>query len=272
MNIHSFPRKLALSLCVLFIFPFIGTSQTYSATDKKNILSKRKETTVAIEQWDRKKLYYLGSYFESIYDKYKDSSLSTAIRCYSIAASSESEYLDIKECYKAAYRLGKIYEQGKGVQTNPHRAMIYYYLSDSTQRAPFNQLGSSTQPDFQRLGKEICGNDYATFSGDKNDTLMIGYSPFCPLKGKSTFPKLDKLGEYLKGHPQKNIEITFTGDNTIMAAQYDLKVESFVIPGMYSKLVSYLEDKQGISPARVFPFKIALSDQNNYMIIMKIVD
>jgi hypothetical protein len=51
---------------------FSSLAQTeYSPDDSQKIISSRKEVSKAIREWDRKKLYQLGVFFENIYDKYK---------------------------------------------------------------------------------------------------------------------------------------------------------------------------------------------------------
>ena len=255
-------------LAILLGFP--SASQVkYSHTDFKTIQANRKQMFIAIEKWDRKELYQLGVFFEGIYDKYKDSSINAAIRCYRLASSSESEYLDNIECYNAAYRLARIYEQGKGIPPSLHRAMIYYYLSDSKHTTSYNSLGNpENNADFQRTRKKYCSPDSTSYyeTGNRIDSMVISISPFCGFQGKNLTAELEKLGSYLRQHSSINVNIRIRGDNSIPAAQYSLKVKQFILPALQNIVANRLIDNEGISNERIVQEESILVDQDDYVL------
>jgi hypothetical protein len=243
---------------------FSSLAQTeYSPDDSQKIISSRKEVSKAIREWDRKKLYQLGVFFENIYDKYKDTSINTAISCYRKASSSESEYGNNMECYKAAEKLAQIYEEGKGIHKSLHRAIIYYYLSDTKLTATYNTLGNPTNASFQKMKAEYCTRDSVSLKAGpvaKGDSITVGISPFCNTIGKKAEAALNKISEFLRENPESIVEAVINGDNSVYAAQYRLKVENYVLPELYKRFVKYFVDKEGISYERFSPLTLELDE------------
>jgi hypothetical protein len=271
------PYRAVLIIIITIIFLLVSVCLSaqvkYSEPDKSLIFKNRKQANTAIKDWNRKKLYHLGVFFEGIYNKYKDSSMAAAIRCYTISASSESEYGNLKECYAAAGKLAKIYEMGKGVSIQPLRAMIYYYLSDTRHTATYNTLGNPTHnAGFQRIRNSYCARDIVTVfkSGSRIDSLIIYGSPFCKNDGNRIKLALSELSEYLKQVPEKNVDVTISGGPSVPAAQYTLKVENFILPAIYSGFISTMTG-EGVANERILPLKREQFESPDYKFILRIV-
>ena len=215
----------------------------------------------------------MGVFFEGIYDKYKDSSMNAAVRCYNIAASSESEYGNLKECYSAAGRLAKIYESGKSVPIDLQKAMIYYYLSDSKHTSNYNSLGNPIHnTGFQRIKKNYCSRDIVSVfkTGPMLDSLVFEFSPFCNIQGNRLNLALVELSAYLNQNPEKKVDVIIVGGPSIPAAQYTLKVENFILPAIYNKCISLMIDK-AVSSDRIMPMKRDLFESKEYKMVVRVI-
>lgn len=277
--VSSAPRIKATALVLIIIFSgFNAQSQyKYSATDRSKILQKRKELPKAMADYDKNRLYKSGLFFESMFDKYKDSSMATAIACYRIAASSESEYGEDWHSYKAAKRLAVIYETGKGVPADSELALIYYYLSDTSLVDTELALKEpSNNPSFQKVKQQYCNSVSQAQAGQgmngMADSVVIHLSPFCRLPLAEARPVLKQFCEQLQKDPSKKIFARLAGQSRVPAAQYSLIAENYVMPQMFYSLHSYLVEELNISPERfILPVQRDYSYQGGYRLLLKIV-
>lgn len=247
--------------CLATVILLQARSQRYQPADKQKILQQRKEQKAAIKKWDKAKLFRIGSFFEKIYDKYRDTSMNAAIRCYTLAASSESEYIDSRDSYVAASRLAAIYETGKGTPKDLHRSLIYYYLGDTSQPvSSYNQLSApQNNKSFDRVKEMYCATTGVTTNTlhkyTLTDSIVLRLSPFCAMK--TIFPDslLQQTGKYLQERPDVRVETFLRGHIGVPAAQYTLKAENFVLPAMTERFITSLVEKMGISPERFVPLQ-----------------
>lgn len=273
------PGKITGKYRSFFIIPFFFLSalsinaQVYSKADKKEILDKRKEVKKAIEDWNKAGLYSLGAFFEKIYDKYHDSSMTAAIRCYEMAASSESEYGDNWDSYTAAYKLAKIFETGKGTVKNLQRSLIYYYLSDSSYQPSLYQLGTAAvHPAFEKMRNEYCNKAAVIISTLKHpsskDSVVLRISPFCNSRQLFKDSLQREIGQYLRQHPLQTAQFVLQGQSPVTAAQYTLKAENFVLPRMINEMRQTLIEEEGIDPTRISELQRGAADKEEYALVI----
>ncbi len=247
--------------CLLMLVVLKAQSQRYQPGDEKKIQQQRKEQKAAIRKWDKAKLFTIGSFFEKIYDKYRDSSMNAAIRCYTLAASSESEYGDGWDSYAAASKLAGIYETGKGIPKNLHRSLIYYYLADTSQPvSSYSQLSTpQNNKAFERVKEAYCATTGVTTNTlhkyGLTDSIVLRLSPFCSMKSQFPDSLLQQAGQYLQERPDVRVESFLRGHINVPAAQYTLKAENFVLPSMAERFITSLVEKMGISPERFSPLQ-----------------
>lgn len=171
-------------LMALLIAPAILYAQnSYSPRDLSEIRKARKKEAKAHASWDRKSLYFLGRFHQEIYEKYKDTSMNAAIRCYQRSCFTEGDFMN-EEPLMAALQLGNIFETGKGTEKNIGKAQIYYFISDS--------IGSKH---LSRLLKETCPSDSFSFISDNRDSMVIAVNPFCGIREQATINEIRKLAD-----------------------------------------------------------------------------
>ena len=272
----SFTKNCLTCLAMLLFLQ--AQSQRYQPADLKKIQQQRKEQKAAIKKWDKKKLFTIGSFFEKIYDKYHDTSMNAAIRCYTLAASSESEYGDGWDSYAAASKLAGIYETGKGTTKNLHRSLIYYYLADTSQPvSSYNQLSTpQNNKAFERVKAAYCATTgVITNTLHKytlTDSVVLRLSPFSSMKAMFTDSLLEQTGQYLKERPDVRVEMHLKGHIAVPAAQYTLKAENFVLPAMAERFANWLVEKVGISSERFSPVqKDFYSGAEEYILTIRFI-
>jgi hypothetical protein len=272
-------RRVPVLAFLLFLVSLNAAAQPqYNKTDRNEVQQQRKELKKAIENRDKSKLYSIGAFFEKIYDKYRDTSIRAAIRCYEMAASSESEYGNNWDSYAAALKLAKIYETGKGTAKDLQRSLIYYYLSDSSFTAPYNQLNAPLDnKEFDKLKAAHCSTiGPASIFLEKNapaDSILFTLSPFCNAGIIFTDSLIRQIGIYLRNNPELNVLPVLSGSSPVPAAQYSLKTQNFVLPRFYDYLKNQLMEREAISESRFLHLRNDFYTQPaGYRLLLKMTD
>lgn len=213
----------------------------YSNADKALIARTRKEEAKAEKAYDRRNMYRIAKVYEGIYDRYKDSSMAAAIRCYRFACQTEGD-LDSYQ-HTAAYTLARIYELGKGTPKDPDEAMIFYFLSHDKGRQKLAQLKPLACKKVQLL---LAKDGMLSY----NDSLVFSLSPFCSVMKPEFQPQWKRVADLLRGSPNLKLEIATTWKMVLLSAPYDLLMPvEYLRQGM--ALQTWLTEKEGISVDRI---------------------
>lgn len=216
----------------------------YSKTDLADILSRRKmEKNYLNSKLRHDELYFIGSFYEMIYTKYRDTSIKAAIRCYerTLSLDFETEY----DKNQAAFLLARIYEKGKGVPVDLSSAITYYFISKAEGLSDFNRLKEKYCP----YGSVV---KFPAADQQRMDSVVIRFSPFCKWTGNSLSTALDGLADYLTTHPAYSVKGIFSGKMPPMNFDYMVWLSDTSLAKKYEDMVIYLTEKKGISRSRIF--------------------
>lgn len=216
----------------------------YSPSDLLAIKQNRNALKVAEKKWNKSKLYQLGIFYEKIYARYKDTSMSTAIHCYNLVTMSDGpDYMD-KVSPLAAYKLGTIYEYGKGIAVNKKKAMIYYFLSQTKGEKNLEKLQQTTC-----TNTEVLHNSIGKYQ--EVDSLVLGVSSFCKIKGDAAFSALMRLADFLKVNPSFRISVSVSENVTGIPAPYTYWLRDYGLKRHYHYVQNFIAGEQGISYERI---------------------
>jgi hypothetical protein len=259
-------RLFQYSLCLGLLLAGMGASGqvNYSAQDLATIQQKRKQTQQALDTWDRKALYRLGLFYETIYKKYADTSMRAAIHCYEASAFTEGDLFN-EESLLAALHLGQIFEQGTGVPVQTEKAMIYYFVS-----------GNKGSKEFSRLRQIRCPADTVIYNsiGRQHpiDSLVIGVDPFCSLRSAATGKALDLLAEFLKHEPEWQVQLLARYAGPGITAPYNLWVQTEALPRRCVEIRNYLVEQAGIAPERILNAAVPVeTGGEHHMVIITVL-
>jgi hypothetical protein len=211
---HRFYCCISVSFLIGLFSLNVQGQYLYSKADAKAIQKNRQLGSASFENTDRKAHYNIGLFFESIYKKYKDSSIHAAVRHYQASVLSEGEIG--LESQMAAFQLGRIYETGMGIPINYDKALAYYLVS--------GEMGKKYQDE---IVKRICPSDsvvaYAVgVRGQQTDSVVIRFHPFCALASVGTMTTLSELALYLKANPHLNVRLSTSGPQETITSYYNL--------------------------------------------------
>lgn len=224
-------RTVVLYLLIVFLFTAshlpCAAQYGYSNKDLAQIHRSREKIIEG-----KTSLYAIGRFFESIYDRYKDTSMNAAIRCYTFIANIEGPD-NSKTSQQAAYRLGEIYANGKGVPVNLDHALAYYFIS--------GEIGSKK---LAAAKKRFAGRDSVAFVA--TDSLVIAYHPLLGVKNASSTGAIDRLVKVMRDHPQRTLNITLEKPTTFYSAIYAYWITQkapFVLVSFLSQNFDIAEDR-----------------------------
>lgn len=224
---------LALAFLIL---ASTGYSQVkYSKADLAEIRKKRVQERLAYKKWDRQLHYEVGAFFDKIYHKYRDTSMSAAIRNYTKSTESEGDLMDPGSLL-SAFRLGEIYQSGIGSDTNYAKAMFYFLLS--------GEKGSAS---LSKLQDQACNEPRVLFASP--DSIVIAFSPFCIRNPKSFAflqPMVDKIREDHGNHISLSIRYPLIGIENSYYSYYNRQLVPQKAAGVIGEYLQPL-----ISPDRL---------------------
>ena len=221
----------------------------YSKSDAAAINKYRKTGVAAFQNYDRAALYKVGLFFETLYKKYKDTSITAAIAYYKASVLSEGELYDPSE--KAAFQLGQIYETGIGTTVDYNKAAIYYLIS-----------GSYGSKQLEKIRDELCPADTILYSpqqwSTQGDSIVIRFHPFCQWKSSSARMVLEKLANYMKANPQASITFSIADPEEFVTSYYSYWKRTRAFEGIVKQVSEYLAD-HGVDRGSVSPFYVQSS-------------
>jgi hypothetical protein len=247
-NARCVPLRLILSLLLagFFLLPFsqIADAQSvyrYSAADRALLLRTAKQEQKAMDAYDRRGMIRIGQTYEGIWKKYKDTSMQAALRCYRYACLTEGDMSDYQ--LPVAYRLARIYDQGKLVPRNLEDAMAYYLLSDERGKKRLKQLTDS-----------VCGLGTLRYKPNRDyqpgDSIVFEISPFCNRLHPETRVTLQELAGQLRGAPAWLAKVEPDFSYPEIAAPYNLMTVNFMWKNM-ELIRNFLVEQEGISHDRL---------------------
>ena len=124
--------KLFLLVVLVNCFSKIYSQKVYkySAADKLAISNANKKTALMKDrQLSGLQAYALGLEYQRIYNKYRDTSMASAVKCFEYYSFGENEYTFTAKQKQTAYKLGEIYEKGTGIDRDTMMAIVWYQLS-----------------------------------------------------------------------------------------------------------------------------------------------
>jgi hypothetical protein len=222
---------------------FLLAQYNYSPEISKSISEKRQEEKIAHDEWNRGALYELGIFHLNIYNKYKDTSLHAAIRCFTQSCFTEGELMD-ERSLKAAWNLGRIYENADGIKPDSLLSMIYYFISDS--------LGST---DLERTRAKFC-----------TDSLVMSINPFCDLGSATSIDFFEKLGREMQMHPGRSVHFTLRIPNEFINSYYNYWLKTHAFNKFSSQANKYMGD---IDPGR-FSYEIVYGENKTLLLTIVI--
>lgn len=261
MRHSSFLHRGQPSLLILFLsLGHLVSAQPvfkYSSADKALITRTRKEEKKAEDDYDRRDMYRIARVYENLYNRYKDTSMTAAIRCYRFACQTEGD-LDPYQ-HKAAYALAQIYETGKGTPTNREEALIFYFLSYDLGKKKMEQL------------KPIaCANVRWLNPGEGSlspaDSLVFSLSPFCSVMKAEFQPQWKRIADLLREKPSLSLEVSTSWKMVLIAAPYDLLFQQEYFRQSQA-LQQYLIAVEGISADRLQRIYIPAPGDSDQIVI-----
>jgi hypothetical protein len=251
---------MANPLKIFFLFLFTGLAAIsysqktyrYSAADKLALANANKKAAKMNDTTlSEKQAYAAGMEYQRIYNKYKDTSMKWAVRCFEYYCWEENEYVFTAQQKAVAYNLGQIYEKGKGTKADTMMAITWYHLSTATGIAKG-----------KALAKIICGRTLVLESaGEKMQpeqvrrmlhsgaTISLATLPTCKYDKNQIAKMAEPIAEFMKERPDLLLRIEYN-TSSMWNSTHSLNVRQNALL-VIDQLSAYLVDKVGISAERV---------------------
>ena len=234
-------KQTTVILSFLLLGPAVQAQTNYSKKDLAAIRKQRFAAEKAMENWDRPALYRTGLFFEGIYDRYKDTSISASIRLYTRAFQTEGD-LHEGEAMKAARRLGAIFENGKGVPVDFEKAYTAYFMA------------GSEEPGIKRMKDRLCILDEVllTDRGPQGvNELVIRFHPACSRFGDSTRAAIGRLANTMKAQPETRLHLRMRMPESELNHFLNYYSGLKTWTALSNPLLSYLVEVEGIATDRL---------------------
>ncbi|HEX2630663.1 MAG TPA: SEL1-like repeat protein [Chitinophagaceae bacterium] len=230
----------------------------YTAADKLAIVNANKKTALMKDrQLGGQQAYALGLEYQRIYNKYRDTSMASAVKCFEYYCFGENEYMFTVKQKQMAYRLGEIYEKGTGIARDTMMAIVWYQLSTAA---------GVTKA--QGLQKKFCDGPLSLYAGDEKmnplqakykllnrATLGLPALPSCRYNKEQIAAVVAPIAEAMKEAPHLVLWVDHSVNPYWNSTHsYNVKQE---LKRVMDAVAVYLIDKVGISYERV---KIAPAD------------
>lgn len=251
---------MATSLKIFFLFLFIGVAMNsysqkkypYSAADKLALANANKKAAKMNDTTlSEKQAYAAGMEYQRIYNKYKDTSMKWAVRCFEYYCWEENDYTFTTQQKTVAFNLGQIYEKGKGIKADTMMAITWYQLSTATGIAKGKVLS-----------KIVCGRPLVLESaGEKMQpeqvrrllhsgaTISLATLPTCKFDKNQIATMAEPIAEFMKERPDLLLRIEYNTSG-MWNSTHSLNVQQNTLR-VIDQLAAYLVDKVGISAERV---------------------
>lgn len=237
-------KLFGIFFLLIITFPVFSQEYKYSGADKKALESAVASRESAVNSIDRKTFYELGLFYERIYDKYKDTSMTSAINCFMIACYTEGDWLEDFQP-KAAFRIGNAYEKGKGVEKDLIQAMGWYEYSTAEGKKRFKHLAEKSceafVPTTITVGKEKEPRQYV---------FKISVNPYCADLSKSAGSVLNAIAGLMKSDPETFLEVTIEAGKGMQTPFYNVMLPS-TNKLRFASILEFLTMKEDISSDRV---------------------
>ncbi len=231
-------------LLLLLFFGLSATAQLqykYSVADKQE-LKNANSKLVKLENLTEKQAYELGLVYERLYDKYKDTNMVCALKCFNYASCLEAHCE--KPIYKTInFKLARIYETGKGIGADTLMAMFYYMGSTDAGLKHLAILRQKHCPKKMHYSLEKTDFYFSDSTNSVLEKMLLGgveiSIPFfiaCPCDSAQLNQMMFTIASVLKTHPQLGMEL-FIGSTEIYG-------------DMVGSIADYIY-KQGINGERI---------------------
>lgn len=248
-------------LKIVFLFLFTGMmansysqkAARYTAADKIALVNaNRKAARMNDTTLSKKQAYTAGMEYQRIYNKYKDTSMKWAVRCFEYYCWGENEYVFTPQQKSVAYNLGQVYEKGKGIKPDTMMAITWYQLSTATGTAKG-----------KALAKIICGRPLTVESGGERigqpeqvrrllhsgATISLATVPTCKYDKNQVATMAEPIAEFMKERPDLLLRIEYKTSGIWNSTHlYNVRQNTTRV---IDQLTAYLVDKVGISAERV---------------------
>jgi hypothetical protein len=225
----------------------------YTLADKTALANARKKAALMDQQMlTDKQAYALGMEYQRVYNKYKDTSMQLAVRCFEYFCWEENDYTFTTQQKSVAYKLGQVYEKGTGIKRDTMMAMTWYQLSTAAGIAKAKSLQQlfCGRPLVLQVGSEkIVNPQQATQMLHTGAILSLATSPSCKYTMKQIEGVALPIAEFMKERPDALLNLEYNVSSK-WNSTHSLNVRQRVNMVM-DQVVTYLVEKVGISHERI---------------------
>jgi TPR repeat protein len=224
----------------------------YSAADKLALTNANKKIALlADHKLSDQQAYALGMEYERIYNKYRDTSMPLAVKCFEYYCWEENEYSFTAKQKQVAYKLGGIYEKGTGIARDTVMAITWYKLSTPAG----NTRSQSLQTKFCKAPLSLQSEDekidpqQAKYKLLSRATLALLSLPSCRYTKEQIASVMGPVAEAMKEAPHLVLWIDHSiSDSWNSTHTWNVKKE---LKRVKDAAAYYLVEKIGISAERI---------------------
>lgn len=224
----------------------------YSAADKLALSNANKKIALlADHKLGGQQAYALGMEYERIYNRYRDTCMPLAVKCFEYYCWEENEYTFTTKQKQVAYKLGGIYEKGNGIGRDTMMAITWYKLSTAAGIAKSQSLQTRfcKAPLSLQSGDDKMGPQQARYKLLDRGTLTLLSLPSCRYTREQIASVMEPVAEAMKEAPHLVLWIDHSiSDSWNSTHTWNVKSE---LKRVKDAATYYLVEKVGISAERI---------------------